>query len=84
MNTYYGQMASSEWAAIHAASSINLTTERNTMDLIAEEYAQFEHSPDWELRNIVKALNMLSFLNGPRENARLTAVQQILRDRKRK
>jgi hypothetical protein len=47
-----------------------------------QEYNSFYRSPDWELKNIQKALNMMPFLNGSRENARLQAVTDILAQRK--
>lgn len=50
--------------------------------LVEREYKQFQRSPAWELRNIRKALNLMTFLNGPVENARLEAVELILKERK--
>lgn len=48
-----------------------------------QEYNLFYRSPEWELKNIITALNMLPFLNGPRENARLQACKDILAERKK-
>lgn len=46
-----------------------------------QEYALFRRSPDYELANIRTALNLLPFLNGPQEKARLAAVAKIRRER---
>jgi hypothetical protein len=56
---------------------------RNTMtDLVQVEYESFRRSPDWELRNIRKALNLMPFLNTPEQTARLEAVKRIQTERK--
>jgi hypothetical protein len=52
-------------------------------DLYNEEYRSFERSPAWELRNVIRALNMLPWLNGEREIARLRACRDILKLRQR-
>lgn len=51
-------------------------------DLVSIEYESFRRSPDWELVNIQKALSMMPFLNGPREEARLEAVKRIRKFRR--
>jgi hypothetical protein len=58
------------------------TTESDFETLVADEYARFNRSAAWELRNIVRALNMLPFLNGPQEDARLIAVERIQAERR--
>ncbi len=42
----------------------------------------FEKKPTWELRAIVKALSLHSWLNTSEENERLEACKQILKTRK--
>ena len=51
-------------------------------DLVRIEYDKFKRSPNWELRNVRTALNMMPFLNGPAENARLEAVKLIQAERR--
>lgn len=51
-------------------------------ELYAREYEAFRRSPEWELNNITRALNMLPALNGPAESARLAAIRTIRRERK--
>lgn len=46
------------------------------------EYQQYRRSPDWELRAIRRALNLMPFLNGPQETARLAAIRRIQRERR--
>lgn len=60
-------------------NSENRTEER---ELFQEEYDNFTRAPDWELRNVRKALSMLSLLNSPREEQRLKAVKQIQQERR--
>lgn len=50
--------------------------------LVADEYESFRRSPDWELRNVRHALNLLPFLNTDREDARLVAVKRIQSERR--
>ena len=45
------------------------------------EYARFQRSADWELKNIVTALNLMPFLNTSEQWARLAAVKQIKKER---
>lgn len=59
-------------------------SERIDPVLYEQEYAAFHRRPDWELRNVVAALNMLPALNGPREYARLAAIASIKRERRHK
>lgn len=54
-----------------------------TEQLVRDEYERFRRSPDWELANIRKALNLMPFLNGPVENARLEAVKRIQAERRK-
>lgn len=53
-------------------------------DLVEQEYQSYVRSADWELRNITKALNLLPFLNGPVEEARLEAVKRIQSERRQR
>jgi hypothetical protein len=50
--------------------------------LYQQERGYFLRSASWELRNVVEALSILPWLNGPRENARLDACKDILRERR--
>lgn len=52
--------------------------------LLEEEYALYKRSTLWELTTVKKALSMLPRLNDDRENARLRAVNRILKERKAK
>ena len=52
-------------------------------DLVQQEYECFKRSPDWELKNVRKALNFFPLLNGPQELARLEAVKRILAERRK-
>jgi hypothetical protein len=38
--------------------------------------------PTWELKNMVKALNMLPWLNTPEDELRLQAAKLIIKERK--
>jgi len=40
-----------------------------------------EHEPSYSLRNMVKALNMLPFLNTEDDEARLAAARDVLKAR---
>lgn len=53
-------------------------------DLVQIEYDCFRRSPDWELRNIRKALNLMPFLNTPEQDARLVAVKLIQTERRKR
>jgi hypothetical protein len=53
-------------------------------ELVEQEYQLYVRSADWELRNITKALNLLPFLNGPAEEARLEAVKRIQSERRQR
>lgn len=52
--------------------------------LVSQEYNQFKRSPDWELRNIRHALNLMPFLNTPEQDARLVAVKRIQAERRKR
>lgn len=53
------------------------------MSLYREERARYVCSPTWELQNVRKALTTFGgYLNTDRENARLAAVKDILRERR--
>jgi hypothetical protein len=47
-----------------------------------EEYASFKRSPEWELKNIVKALSMLMWMNTTQQEARIAAVKLIQKERR--
>lgn len=45
---------------------------------------QLSRCATWELKAIIKALNMLPLLNTPEENARLKEAKRVLKERKTK
>jgi len=49
---------------------------------LAEELALVGSQPDWALRNMIKALQMLPFLNTDEDNKRLAAAKKVLRLRR--
>jgi hypothetical protein len=51
-------------------------------DLVAQERASFQRAADWELKQIVTALNMMPWLNSPADTARMVAVKQIQAERR--
>lgn len=52
-------------------------------DLVQIEYDRFKRSADWELTAVRRALNLMPFLNGPAEEARLRAVKRIQSERRK-
>lgn len=40
-----------------------------------------EHQPDWALRNMIKALDMLPWMNGQEELDRQAMAKQVLKER---
>lgn len=54
-----------------------------TPEQFDKEHASFNRSPDWELANIVRALNFFPMLNTSEHEARLAAVKQIQKQRRR-
>lgn len=67
-----------------ASSTSSQRSDDPMTDLVQIEYDKFKRSADWELANIRKALNMLPFLNGPAEDARLAAVKRIQSERRKR
>lgn len=56
----------------------------NYTELVKEEKEYFKDASVWELQNVKKALQMMSVFNTEEENARLTAVKELLREKRRK
>jgi predicted methyltransferase len=53
-------------------------------EIVKEEKEYFKDAPVWELRAVKKALQMMSVFNTDEENARLTAVKELLREKRKK
>lgn len=50
----------------------------------AREYRFWLRSPDWELKNVLAALNMLPWANGSKEFARIQAIKDIRAERRKR
>jgi hypothetical protein len=81
---YIFHAASRSWVPLRAVTAAADGDASSYEDMVGQEYNQFNRSPDWELNNIHKALNMMPFLNGQREKARLDAVKKIKAERRQK